>query len=283
LGRFLWAFIFSAAAGIFKTESNTMKPLKQHFSPLSVAKLGLVAIVGLFPTAVLSSSFHNLDFESAVINGEPYSSQPASQALPGWTISSPNGYVLYDSITLDSSCISLHDGLGSIGWGDFFPLQGHYSIMLQDGGSDFGSPPYYLADAYIAQTGDVPSNARSILFSSDTSAYIDHFVVSLNGMAIPMYPYSTGQVVNTNFPAYGAPVVTYIGDVSAFADQTDVELRFTKLVQDPSNEYIHGFMGLDAVHFSSISIPEPSTLTMLAVGAISLGIYLFRRRTIWAA
>ena len=56
------------------------------------------------------------------------------------------------------------------------------------------------------------------------------------------------------------------------------ELCFTKLVQDPSNQNNHGAVDLDAIQFSSISVaPEPSSLLLLAVGALAAVAYCFRR------
>jgi hypothetical protein len=154
---------------------------------------------------------------------------------------------------------------------DFNPLQRQYSVMLQDGLADVGETS---VSAYISQVGDVPSTMRSILFSSDRMVSFDRFVVSLNGTPIPMQLYSVGDTVN---PSFG-PIETFIGDISAFAGATGVELRFTNLAQDPSNPFSHGAVDIDLVRFSPKTIPEPSTLALLTVAALAASAGIFRRR-----
>ena len=90
-----------------------------------------------------AAAFQNLGFESAVIGTPVNYELPASQALPHWTsnnyYNSQAGYqtVVYDTIALSSVCVSIHDGRsGNVG--DFNPLQGSYSVMLQDGSSQSG-------------------------------------------------------------------------------------------------------------------------------------------------
>ena len=101
------------------------------------------------------------------------------------------------------------------------------------------------------------------MFETDMTACLDRFVVSLNGTVIPMRPYSEGVAVNS---AWG-PIETFIGDISAFTNQQDVELRFTVL----ANPYDSGIVDLDAIQFSSIVVPEPSSLVLLAVGILFAG------------
>ena len=159
--------------------------------------------------------------------------------------------------SLDSVCTSIHDRNSPI----LKPLQGSYSVLLQDGLYEGR-----LTNVLILQNDWVPSNARSLMFSTDTPWYLDHLVVSLNGRTIPMRLYSVGNTVN---PSFG-PIETFIGDISAFAGQYSVELMFTKLVQDMSNPNVHGMVDLDAIQFSTIIVPEPSTLALLCVAAAGL-------------
>lgn len=115
------------------------------------------------------------------------------------------------------------------------------------------------------------------MFKTDMAQYIDRLVVSLNGTAIPMRLYSVDDTVNSSW----GPIKTYIGDISAFSDQQDVELRFTKLVQDPSHPYNYGVIDLDDIQFSTIVVPEPSSLLLLAIALIPLAGYCWRRN--WKA
>jgi len=148
-----------------------------------------------------------------------------------------------------------------------YPLQGQYSVILQNGGSGEVLTP---VDAWISQTGDVPSDARSLMFSTDY-AYSCNIVVSLNGTAISTSLYSVGAVVNAN----GGPVQTYIGDISAFAGQQNVVLRFETV---PTGDPYRGAADLDAITFSPISVPEPASLVLLAAAFFSLAGYYWHRR-----
>jgi hypothetical protein len=216
--------------------------------------------------AASAAPFQNLGFESAII-GTPVDFQlPASQALPYWANNNYHpGYVGYDDVALAAVAVTINDNLSPYSK----PLQGNYSIFLQDG-TDGTS----LFDAYIAQTGDVPSNAHSLMFSTDMASYVSRLEVSLNGVAMPFTLYSTDGTVNS----YWGPVKTYIGDISSFAGLEDVELRFTLKSQYPLNWSDLGAIDLDAIEFSSIVVPEPSSLVLLAVGAIGLLAYARRKR-----
>ena len=217
-----------------------------------------------------AEAFRNLDFESAVIGTPVNYEVPASQALPSWTCNSWDpGYVAYGTIALDAPCISIHDGHSGY-LGDFNPLQGQYSIMLQDGADAFG----HTFDAWISQTGDVPINAKSLMFESDISTYVNELQVSINAVVIPFALYSVDGTVNSSF----GPVKTYICDISSFAGETDAVLEFDKLVHDTTHPYNHGMVDLDAIRFSSIVAPEPSSLVLLVIGILSLAGYCWRRR-----
>jgi hypothetical protein len=223
----------------------------------------MVAVALCGPGEVLGTAFQNLDFESAIIGTPVNHELPASQAVPNWTTSHwHSGYVCYDDLSVGSTVVSLQDGLNPYHWGSVWmnPLQGSCSVLLQSG---YNGPP---EDAWISQTGDVPPDARSLMFNSD---YISggSLVVSMNGTPISMSVYSVGPIVNSNF----GPVKTYIGDISAFSGRQNVALRFEAVPFDPP--YCNA--DLDAIQFSSISTPEPSSLVLLAVGIVSLAGYFW--------
>jgi hypothetical protein len=72
--------------------------------------------------------------------------------------------------------------------------------------------------------------------------------------------------------ANGANYTLYGANISSWAGQT-AQLSFTVFAQSPyqNNEYLY----LDAIQFSTQSIPEPSAFALAALGALFLG---FRRR-----
>jgi hypothetical protein len=216
-----------------------------------------------------AASFRNLGFESAVIDYPPYFQQPASDALPYWNNDNWRpGYVGYDTKALDSACISVHDSLSNY----IKPLAGNYSVVLQDGSGDGGGGP--VTSAYISQSGDIRATTRSLMFKCDITEYISELQVSLNGTVVPFELYSVGTTVN---PGYG-PVNTYACDISAFAGDTDVTLKFEKLVHDPLNPGSHGIVDLDGIQFSSTVVPEPSTLALLTIAAVVALAPIVRRR-----
>jgi hypothetical protein len=212
-----------------------------------------VAVVLCSSESAMGAPFQNLDFESAVIGKPTGDVLPASQAMPGWT---SNGFfavggvpdLFYDTISTGGTIVSLEDGLDP--YFHFHPIQGSYSALLQSG------DPRYEPVAWISQTGDVPSNANSLMFSTD-SAWASSLAASLNGTVIPMSLYSVGPVIDSNL----GPVETFIGDTRQFTGQGNVELRFT------------GSGGLDAIQFSSLIVPEPSMLVLLSIGILSLAAY----------
>ena len=122
---------------------------------------------------------------------------------------------------------------------DLGPLLGNYSVFLQ--GPSLFVPP---GNPAIAQTGQIPQDAKSLVFVTGLSYA---FNTTFAGNAIPLV-----QIGAT--PKY----VILSGDVSAFAGQTG-ELRFSG----------GGF--LDAIHFSSQVVPEPSVLGLSAFGVLLLG------------
>ncbi len=211
-----------------------------------------------WPASSAATPFHNLGFESAVIDTPVNNEVPSSDAIPFWNIYSYDpGKVPYDMISAGSYCVSIHDGKGNVGVNDFNPLQGQYSLLLQ---TQFG--PTNI-DAWISQVGDIPSGANSISFLSDTPAIP---TVSLNGIVIPVALQSSGPAVNG-----GRPVDTYIGDIRGFSGQQNVELKFESTA----------FNTLDNIRFSSTIVPEPTALALFAIGSLGLFVVVLRHRRVW--
>ena len=184
-------------------------------------------------------TFQNLSFENPrlpLILG-PDARLSAADAIPGWTAyigENQVDRVIYNTFALDLATVSLQ-GPGS----DLTPLLGNYSVYLR-GPSQFVPP----GNPAIAQTGQIPPDAKSLVFITGLSYA---FNTTFAGNAIPLV-----QIGAT--PKY----VILSGDVSAFAGQTG-ELRFSG----------GGF--LDAIHFSSSAVPEPSVLGLTILGALILG------------
>jgi len=235
-----------------------MKCSKDWFALCRTTLACIAVVVSYDPDTSFGEPFQNLGFESAT--GTPVGYQwLASAALPGWTSNGVHGgYLIYDTVSAGSVYTSIQDAAGYLK-----PLVGNYSIILQEGaGSETRDE-----DDYISQTGDVPTYAKSLMFRSDWLTSPDRLQVSLGGVAIPFTLYSVGGTVN---PSCG-PVKTYACDISAFTSETDVDLRFTATGRD-------SMVDLDAITFSSIIVPEPSSLLFLTVAALGTSAYIFHRR-----
>jgi hypothetical protein len=221
--------------------------------PIRIAILFACCVV-CWPASSVATPLHNLGFESAVIDTPVNDEVPSSDAIPSWNVYSFDpGWVGYDTMSAGSYCVSIHDGKGGIF--DFNPLQGQYSLLLQ---TQFG--PTNI-DAWISQTGDIAAGINSIMFLCDT---VSPPIVSLNGTVISTSIYSVGPTVNASH----GPVDTYVGDIRAFSGQQNVELRFES----------NGYNTLDGICFSTVVVPEPTALALLAVAALVTFAHIVRRR-----
>ena len=116
----------------------------------------------------------------------------------------------------------------------------------------------------LSQTGDVPSDARTIHFFS----YGSPVQLEVNNSLSPLV--YTSALVQPGWNG-NIPVFDVVGDISLYAGQT-VELKFTTLI-GPSP----GLNGLDEIFFSNVAIPEPPTLVLLPLGVLLLSVRLRRR------
>lgn len=205
--------------------------------------------------------FQDLDFESATlvpISGDPYNRVYFSLALPGWSgYSGANqlSAALYDNMFLDSTGIGIFD-TNAI----FVPLggtliDGEYTAFLEAGSGN--------ADASLSQTGLVPIGTKSLSFIAVTNG---PFAVSLGGTTLNL----------TSSPVAGHNYRLYQADVSAFAGQTN-ELVFTVFAENPYNNRLRSML-LDDIQFSPDVIPEPSSLSLLAIGIMGLALFHRTRR-----
>jgi hypothetical protein len=206
-------------------------------------------------SSLAQGTFQNLNFESARNiptfdpSGHPWT-MSAADALPGWSCylgTNNTAGVWYNDIAIGSAVIGIQSGTSP-----YVPaglLGDEYCLSLQ-GGLVYASFPsvHYQGVSSIAQTGQLPADARSIRFKTSG------FLVSLSfaGVDIPLAVLTS----QTNYSVLG-------GDISQFAGQMG-ELRFK------SSAYAFPPSYLDDIEFSPVPIPEPSPLTLFAFGSVLL-------------
>ena len=202
----------------------------------------LLAVLFIAPHTFAQGAFQNLGFESIQNipvfdpQGHPWT-MPASDALPGWSCylgTNQVGYAWYNDVALDSAAVGVQSSTSPYLPSGF--LVGQYCLSLQYGVVGYGQ--YGVAS--ITQTGQLSSSVQSIRFRGT-----DPFVVTFDGVTIPLVILSS----QSGYNVYG-------GDISQFAGQSGT-LAFTS--------YTH-FGYLDAIQFSTQSVPEPSGIALFAVG-----------------
>ena len=185
-------------------------------------------------------TFQNLNFEEARNLPVPGAGQdvPTTNALPGWT--AHYGTNQLSTIPYDFPSIYPKVGLWDSNSSAFI-IEGVFSVAL-GGGS-------------ISQSGFVPTNAMSLMFSAYFIGSVHALDVSLDGQSFPFFPLSS----TPNYTVYGA-------EIGAFGGQA-ASLRFAGT----------GYM-LDNIAFSSEPIPEPSAaaLAVLCCGGLLLARCLLR-------
>jgi hypothetical protein len=241
-------------------------------------KSKLISII--FTAALLSlaqlgfaQGFVNLGFESATlvpVPGDPYGSVQFAQAFPGWAGTAggiPLSGALTNNVFLNQAGISIidHNWTNSAGYknGGGYPpigelIQGHYTAILYSGLVGFQT----AGDTTLSQTGLVPAGTASLQFRAfEGFDPLGSFAVTLGGQNLSLVTISN----SLNYTLYGA-------DISAWAGQT-AQLAFTVFAESPYqvNEYLY----LDAIQFSTQSIPEPGAFVLAALGTLFLG---FSRR-----
>lgn len=227
--------------------------------------------IGYAATSVFAQGqFQNLDFELAIIPPETTFSLPLSQALPGWqgeadTLTSFGA--MYNVLFLDSPQVGLYDSDSRFSRA---PISGVYSAFLM---ADYGA--WASSKAELFQTGFVPENSKSLRFATTAEPLAQAFglrpqdwklTLRLGGEELPYSRIGEGP----GFVIWGA-------DASAWAGQT-TELRFSLDTRiDPSLPLPAGgdygiAIGLDAVEFSTLEVPEPSAAGLALLGsAVYLG------------
>ena len=242
------------------TEFRRMKNLwRSHLRTYAI----LVALVNGIAT-LYAADFQNLDFEMATITPAPpgytpsdaYDPISAADALPYWTVledSTVCTAVWGAPVALDETSVALVNG-------NYYPsLQGVYSVQLY---AYADAPPGLFHTASISQTGLVPAGTHSIQFLMESPPVAGGVVqanpaVTLNGTLINIFPVSTS-----------GGVVTMAGDVSAFAGtRADLSIQCAGISGAPFN-LMENIFELDAISFSSNTVPEPNTATIMSLACL---------------
>ncbi len=203
--------------------------------------VGVVVYSSLKMTAHAQGTLENPRFENP---GLPLSPNnyfvPTAAAIPGWTAyvgGVPVSSIVYNDVNLGAPAFSLH-GMDS----PLKPIQGNYSVILQ------GSKIFGGSSAAVGQTRPIPSTSMSLRFYGSMD-----MEVTFNGN--PLSLILLNKELNYD---------NLVADISMFAGQTG-EIRFT------SNLSASHLLYLDNIRLSTLPIPEPGALTLLAFGLFGLG------------
>jgi hypothetical protein len=213
----------------------------------------LVVVSLTFLRSASGQVFQNLDFESANLSpipaGQFGGEVPITDAIPGWT-----GYlgtaqvsqVLQNDYTLGAASLDI---LGP-NWSLSGIIDGQYTVVLQPGAGSSG----VTVGVSISQTGLIPTSTESLFFKAQPNSGATTLLVSLGGQNVSFSAISTGP----NYTLYG-------GNISAFAGQAE-QLTITAVANAGNLWYI------DDIQFSPSSVPEPSTLGLIALGGLLFGL-----------
>ena len=227
----------------------------------------LTSILVIHVVAV-ADPFRNLGFDEVnterateVSPGDDFGLEgPIEDILPGWSFEAfgrvSNTFGVRRS-TIDLEIVpSVYDTSGFADGTTGFPVDGDYGLFLKYT-TDFGAQ-------IVAQTGDIPGNARSMSFltyGADLNVYIDGQPLEIRYQSI------SGSGIHL----YRLAAV----DVTPFAGMTS-ELRFETTNRGHHDPWFaHGWgVTIDRIQFSPEIIPEPSSVALLFLGMGTLALVL---------
>jgi hypothetical protein len=246
--RLLGALIYSVI------KSTTTKNSKFTFRN-NATGMGLLSLTTLCVQLASGQTFQNMDFEAAGNQTIPASAVwlTWNLAATGWQHAAGANtlFVYHDAPPASlTQAYSLVDSSSS----EWKPLAGNFSLALSSGYySQQGNSTWVNAE--ISQQGLVPTDAHSFRLLAEGS-----FTVYMNSTEIPM------SNLGGNL---------YAGDISEFAGQVatlEIASASTQ-TQDP--------VIVDSLTFSTQTVPEPGTLTLVGLGCVTfLGSFRFRRRVV---
>ena len=213
------------------------------------------------PASFAQGSFHNLDFESAIVPPVPPGQAlfiSAADAFPGWTVyagSNQSTQALYNGISVGGALVSLIDLHTAFLSANV--IAGNFTATLDAGYN--GSTG--IVSAALGQTGTIPANTRSLVF--DANGSVSSLLVTFNGVTLPFVEVGS----RSNYQIYAA-------NISSLAGQTG-ELRFT---ERPNTPFTFPIAYLDNILFSTASVPEPGAVALFLMGALLAGGVLFSRQ-----
>ena len=216
-------------------------------------------------SALAQGTFQNLSFEDAAYPLVPNSMGVvlASDAIPGWTPyigGNAGNAVLYNTINLGTAAVGLFEDVFGTNQ-SVTVLDGGYSVVLQGGVNPLTGTNH--VPAAVGQSGLIPLGTRSITLKAASFLQPGILEVDIGGQAVSITAISS----TSTYTVYG-------GDISQFAGQT-ADLRIAA-VPTPSNTFANWI--IDDIEFSPVAIPEPSVLTLSALGTLFLA-WRFLRQT----
>lgn len=212
--------------------------------------IGSMLLVVTVASASAAAPFVNLDFETPP--------NLPNDLIPGW--SSENARLQFGpDVCLGSACITL---LPAAEHRD--PPVGR-SVFIQSGVYilDDELEDFVEVSADLSQTGDLPTDARTILVESrvdrpsPTTSWTN-LRVAIDDVDVPLSPVGDD---GTN--------IVLGGDVSAFAGRT-VELTvYTIMNGFADGEFRERWAYVNGIEFGSAPIPEPTTAALVTLMAVS--------------
>ncbi|MCF7668401.1 MAG: hypothetical protein K9N48_01330 [Verrucomicrobia bacterium] len=210
---------------------------------MQIRIINLALLFAIYSIGILNGycqgTFRNLNFDDPVvplIQDSEYK-VATSNAIPGWEAYIDNKRITrmyYNTVSIGTAAISLHGPDSS-----YQACDGDYSVILQV------SVPEGRHDASIAQHGQIPISAKSLIFH----AYNVNIAVTFEGQDLNVMDLGVTEN-NRKYRKYGVNIEKYTGETG--------ELSFTAINSSGS---------LDCIKFSAQLIPEPVSCNLILFGA----------------